>query len=81
LRLAAPAAAVEKVLRITGLRRQPDIFPAVQAAITRPGRGQRRQPGHRGAPAAGLTALSGTLLRVSRLAGDLGSRCDLAKQQ
>jgi anti-sigma B factor antagonist len=81
LRLAAPAAAVERVLRITGLRRQPDVFPAVQAAITRPGRGQRWLPGHCGAPAAGLTALSGALLRVSRLAGDLGSRCDLAKQQ
>jgi anti-anti-sigma factor len=81
LRLAAPAAAVEKVLRITGLRRQPDIFPAVQAAITSPGRGQRRLPGHRSAPATGLTAPSDTLLRVSRLAGDLSSRRDPAKQQ
>ena len=77
LRLAAAVAAVEKVLRITGLRRQLDIFPAVQAAITSPGRGQRRLPGHRGAPAA----VSDALLRVSRLAGDLGSRCDPAKRQ
>jgi ATP-grasp domain-containing protein len=38
-------------------------------------------PGRRGAPAAGLTAPSGALLRVSRLAGDLSSRCDPAKQQ
>jgi hypothetical protein len=37
--------------------------------------------GHRGAPAAGLTALSDTLLGVSRLAGDLSSRCDPAKRQ
>ena len=34
LRLAAPAPAVAKVLRITGLHQQLDIFPTVQAAIT-----------------------------------------------
>jgi hypothetical protein len=39
------------------------------------------RPGRRGAPAAGLTALGGTLLGVSRLAGDRSSRCDLPKQQ
>ena len=37
LRLAAPAPAVAKVLRVTGLDRQLDVFPAVQAAITSPG--------------------------------------------
>jgi anti-sigma B factor antagonist len=41
LRLAAPAPAVAKVLRVTGLHRQLDVFPTVQAAITSPGRGQR----------------------------------------
>ena len=42
LRLAAPAPAVAKVLRITGLHQLLDIFPTVQAAITSPGGGQRR---------------------------------------
>ena len=37
-------------------------------------------PGHRGAPAAGLTALSDTLLRVYQLADDLSSRRDPPKQ-
>jgi len=45
LHLAAPAPAVAKVLRITGLHRRLDIFPTVQAAITSPGRGQRRPDG------------------------------------
>ena len=45
LRLAAPAPAVAKVLRITGLHQQFDIFPTVQAAITSPGGGQRRPYG------------------------------------
>jgi anti-sigma B factor antagonist len=36
LRLAAPAPAVAKVLRVTGLDRQLDVFPTVQAAITSP---------------------------------------------
>ncbi len=36
---------VAKVLRVTGLHRQLDIFPAVQAAITSPGRGQRQPDG------------------------------------
>lgn len=36
--------------------------------------------GHRSALAADLTARSDALLRVSRLAGDLGSRCDPPKQ-
>ena len=38
-------------------------------------------PGHRVAPAAGLTALSDTLLRASRLADDLSSRCGPPKRQ
>lgn len=49
-----------------------DLIPSVRAAALLPGR--------RGAPAAGLTALSDTLLRVSRLADDLSSRCDPPKQ-
>jgi hypothetical protein len=36
---------VARVLRLTGLHRQLDIFPAVQAAITSPARGQRRPDG------------------------------------
>ena len=42
MRLAAPTPTVANVLRITGLRLRLDIFPTVQAAITSPGRGQRR---------------------------------------
>jgi hypothetical protein len=38
-------------------------------------------PGHRGVPAVGLTALGDTVLRVSWLAGDLGSRCGPARRQ
>jgi hypothetical protein len=38
-------------------------------------------PGHRGVPAAGLTALGDTVLRVSWLAGDLGSRCGPPRRQ
>jgi anti-anti-sigma factor len=45
LRLAVPAPAVAKVLRVTGLHRQLDVYPTVQAAITGPGRGQRRPDG------------------------------------
>lgn len=45
LRLAAPAPAVAKVLRVTGLHRQLDVFATVQAAITSPGGGQRRPDG------------------------------------
>jgi hypothetical protein len=45
LRLAAPAPAVARVMRVTGLHRQLDVFPTVQAAITSPGRGQRRPDG------------------------------------
>jgi anti-anti-sigma factor len=45
VRLAVPAPAVAKVLRVTGLHRQLDVFPTVQAAITGPGRGQRRPDG------------------------------------
>ena len=37
LRLAAPAPAVAKVLHVTGLHRQLDVFRTVQAAITSPG--------------------------------------------
>ena len=49
-----------------------DLIRSVRAAPLLPGR--------RGAPAAGLTALSDTLLRVSQLADDLSSRCDPPKQ-
>jgi hypothetical protein len=49
--------------------------------LIRPVRAAPMLPARRAAPAAGLTAVSGALPRVSRLAGDLGSRCDLAKQQ
>src|SRR5260370_874536 len=37
LHLAAPAPAVARVLRVTGLHRRLDVFPTVQAAITGPG--------------------------------------------
>lgn len=49
--------------------------------LIRPVRAAPLLPGRRAAPAAGLTAVSDALLRVSRLAGDLSSRCDLPKQQ
>jgi len=49
--------------------------------LIRPVRAAPLPPGRRGAPAAGLTALSDTLPRASRLAGDLSSRCDLPKRQ
>ena len=58
LRLAAPTAEVDTVLRITGLHRQLDIFPTVQAAITSPGRGQRRPDGK---AAAGKDTTGGTV--------------------
>jgi anti-anti-sigma factor len=45
VRLAAPGPAVATVLHVTGLHRQLDVFPTVQAAITSPGRGQRRPDG------------------------------------
>lgn len=45
VRLAAPTPAVAEVLRVTGLHRQLDVFPTVQAAITGPGRGQHRPDG------------------------------------
>ncbi len=45
VRLAAPAPPVAKVLRVTGLRRQLDIFPTAQAAITSPGRDLRLPDG------------------------------------
>jgi anti-sigma B factor antagonist len=59
LRLAAPTAAVDTVLRITGLHRQLDIFATVQAAITSPGRGQRRPDGK--AAAGKDTTTAGTV--------------------
>ncbi len=49
--------------------------------LIRPVRAAPLPPGHCGAPAVGLTAVSDALLRVSRLADALGSRCDPAKQQ
>jgi anti-anti-sigma factor len=45
LRLAAPPPSVAKVLRVTGLHGQLDVFATVQAAITSPGGGQRRPDG------------------------------------
>ncbi len=42
LRLAAPAPAVTRVLCLTGLHRQLEIFPTVQAAITSPPSGKHR---------------------------------------
>jgi anti-sigma B factor antagonist len=59
LRLAAPTAAVDKVLCITGLHRQLDIFSTVQAAITSPGRGQRQPDGK--AAASKDTTTAGTV--------------------
>ncbi len=41
LRLAAPAPAVTRVLSLTGLHRQLEVFPTIQAAITSPPRGTR----------------------------------------
>jgi anti-anti-sigma factor len=58
LRLAAPAPAVARVLRLTGLHLRLDIFPTVQAAITSPARGQRRPDGR---PDAGTDIGAGTV--------------------
>jgi anti-anti-sigma factor len=58
LRLAAPAPAVARVLRLTGLHLRLDIFPTVQAAITSPARGQRRPDGR---PDAGTDIGGGTV--------------------
>ena len=57
LRLAAPAPAVARVLRLTGLHLRLDIFPTVRAAITSPARGQRRPDGR---PDAGTDIGAGT---------------------
>jgi acyl-CoA synthetase (NDP forming) len=57
------------------------LAPLTGGGLIRPVRAAPLLPGRRGAPAAGLTALGDTLLRVSRFAGDLGSRCDLPKRQ
>jgi anti-anti-sigma factor len=38
VRLAAPTAAVARVLHVTGLHWQLDVFPTVHAAVTAPGR-------------------------------------------
>ena len=45
LRLAAPAPAVARVLRVAGLHRQLAVFRTVQAKLTSPGRGQRPTDG------------------------------------
>ena len=49
--------------------------------LIRPVRAAPLLPGHRGVPAAGLTALGDTVPGVSRLAGDLGSRCGPPRRQ
>jgi anti-anti-sigma factor len=51
LRLAAPTPAVSRVIRITGLQRQLDVFRTVQAAITSPVGGQRGPDGTPGSVA------------------------------
>lgn len=51
------------------------------SGLIRPVRAAPLLPGHRGVPAAGLTALGDTVPRVSRLAGDLGSRCGPPRRQ
>jgi len=71
MRLAAPTPGVANVLRITGLRLRLDIFPTVQAAITSPGRGQRRPDGEADADidtAAGAVH-TGSPCRPTRRAG------------
>ncbi len=71
MRLAAPTPGVANVLRITGLHLRLDIFPTVQAAITSPGRGQRRPDGEADADidtAAG-TVHTGSPCRPTRRAG------------
>jgi len=57
------------------------LAPLTGGGQIRPVRAAPLLPGRCGAPAVGLTALGDTLLRVSRFAGDLGSRWDLPKQQ
>ena len=67
-----------EVLNDHSARRAP-LTDADAGDLIRPVRAAPLLPGHRGAPAAGLTALSDTLLRVSRLADDLSSRRDPPK--
>jgi anti-anti-sigma factor len=55
LRLAALSPAVTRVLSLTGMSRQFDIFPTVQAAITSPP-GDTHQPGSRAGPGTGIAA-------------------------
>jgi anti-anti-sigma factor len=45
VRLAGPAPAVASVLRLTGMHRQLDTFPTVQAAMTGPPDARRRHSG------------------------------------
>jgi hypothetical protein len=45
VRLAAPAPAVAEMLRLTGMHRQLDTFPTVQAAMTGPPNGRHRHSG------------------------------------
>ena len=67
-----PGGAATEVLSDHSARLAP--LTADAHGLIRPVRTAPLLPGHRVAP-AGLTALSDTLLRVSRLAGDLSSRC------
>jgi anti-anti-sigma factor len=55
LRLVAPAPAVTRVLSLTGMNRQFDIYPTVQAAITSPPGGTDR-PGSGAGPGTGIAA-------------------------
>jgi anti-anti-sigma factor len=78
LRLAAPSPEVTRVLSITGLSRQLDIFPTVHAAITSPpGRPHRqdRRPGGKsggGTPGTAHAQPAAARTRPSRSAADGG---------
>jgi anti-anti-sigma factor len=71
LRLAAPAPALTGVLSLTGLRRQLDIFPTVQAAITGPPSSKYQPCGNAG----GKTGIAADVVRITpTLPSDRGAR-------
>ncbi len=78
--VSGPGGVATEVLSDHSARLAP-LTGAAADGLIRPVRAGPLLPGHRVAPAAGLTALSDTLPGVSRLAGDLSSRCGPPKRQ
>ncbi|MBO0807881.1 MAG: STAS domain-containing protein [Actinobacteria bacterium] len=66
LRLAAPAPAVASALRLSGLLRQFDVFPAVVAAIARPRAGKRLPDASTQAGTSGAAGSDGLATHLTR---------------